>query len=71
MKSRSKKLVALLTAVGLVTASLAGCGGAKEEEAPAPASSGDEVAAKELSIVQPRASQLHWRPGRRLFGDRT
>lgn len=62
MKSRSKKLVALLTAVGLVTASLAGCGGAKEEEAPAPASSGDEVAAKELSIVASHQPYSHGLP---------
>ncbi len=61
MKSRSKKLVALLTAVGLVTASLAGCGGAKEE-APAPASSGDEVAAKELSIVASHQPYSHGLP---------
>ncbi len=61
MKSRSKKLVALLTAVGLVTASLAGCGGAKEE-APAPASSGDEAAAKELSIVASHQPYSHGLP---------
>lgn len=62
MKSRSKKLVALLTAVGLVTASLAGCGGAKEEEAPAPASSGDEATAKELSIVASHQPYSHGLP---------
>ncbi len=61
MKSRSKKLVALLTAVGLVTASLAGCGGSKEE-APAPASSGDEAAAKELSIVASHQPYSHGLP---------